>query len=518
MEEMMQALSVEKSILEGKVEVNELFDFVKNQADNFEAYEMEYSIFQKLQQIGLAAMKCYFATNGTGDVGAKLVLDDGIILKKQSDLRSKVYFSIFGKINVPRTYYFLRNHPGVTPLDAQANLPDRSYSYLLQEWMDILSIRNTFDDSETTLEKLLNLKVCSSRFEVVNRETSIHYDAFYKEKKKPNFESEGEINIISFDGKGVPVIKKEAAKLKSRLGKGEKRQKKKEALVGVSYTINRKIRSAEEVAENLIFPEIAKEKKVKEGNNDKEAVKAMNVRRLASLKRSKEEVVKEIVNDAKNRSPDNNQPWVVLMDGALHLWTLISNILYGINYVGILDIIHVTEYLWKIANELYKEGNPKRIQWVYSSLLLILQGRVKEVTEKIRKILSQPKLKKSKKKVLEQVIKYFENHYQWMKYDEYLKAGFPIGTGVVESACGHTVKDRMEGTGKRWSIDGAESTLLLRSIYTSGDWEAYWNCYMILEKERIYGETLKDLNNNYKIDMFKNSKENVNLVESQMVA
>jgi hypothetical protein len=51
-----------------------------------------------------------------------------------------------------------------------------------------------------------------------------------------------------------------------------------------------------------------------------------------------------------------------------------------------------------------------------------------------------------------------------MKYNEYLEAGYPIGSGVVESACGHTVKNRMEGTGRRWSIKGAESMLLLRSI------------------------------------------------------
>jgi hypothetical protein len=78
-----------------------------------------------------------------------------------------------------------------------------------------------------------------------------------------------------------------------------------------------------------------------------------------------------------------------------------------------------------------------------------------------------------------------------MHYDKYLEEGYPIGTGVVESTCGHTVKDRMEGTGRRWSVEGAESTLLLRSVYTSGDWEAYWNLHMAMEKARLYGRILK---------------------------
>jgi len=78
-----------------------------------------------------------------------------------------------------------------------------------------------------------------------------------------------------------------------------------------------------------------------------------------------------------------------------------------------------------------------------------------------------------------------------MKYDRYLSAGYPIGSGIVESTCGHTVKDRMEGAGRRWSIDGAEATLLLRSIYTSGDWDEYWIENMRLERQRLYGKQLE---------------------------
>ncbi|MCP4140806.1 MAG: hypothetical protein GY755_11040 [Chloroflexi bacterium] len=80
-----------------------------------------------------------------------------------------------------------------------------------------------------------------------------------------------------------------------------------------------------------------------------------------------------------------------------------------------------------------------------------------------------------------------------MAYDEYLEEGFPIGGGVVESTCGHTVKDRMEGTGRRWSIQGAESTLPLRSVYTSSDWNAYWEWHMKLERSRLYGGVFEAL-------------------------
>src|SRR2546426_593525 len=85
-------------------------------------------------------------------------------------------------------------------------------------------------------------------------------------------------------------------------------------------------------------------------------------------------------------------------------------------------------------------------------------------------------LSKSKQKALKKVIKYFKNHRRWMKYDQYLAAGLPIATGVVESACGSLPKHRMEGSGKRWSTAGAEAILLLRSLKKSNnnDLRAYW--------------------------------------------
>lgn len=488
----MQAFTVEESILEGEKEVKELFDLVKNNAVDLEAYEMEQAIFSRLMRIGLAGMKCYFAEKGTGDVGNELMLEDGTALKKESGLRGRNYFSVFGKLKVPRTCYRLEGKAGIMPLDAQVNLPERCYSYLLQEWMDLFSIRESFKESEVSLEKLLGLKVSQSCFEKVNRNSSENYDEFYKDKQPPFADSEGEIQVPGFDGKGVPMIKEEAARLKARQGKGEKRQKKKEAMVGVSYTIDQKKRTPSEVAENLIYPEKAKEK-VKEKEKGKDKIQAQNIRRMASLERSKKEVVEEIVADAINRDPEHKRPLVVVMDGALHLWNLVAKTLSRIDFVGILDIIHVVEYLWKAANALYGEQTPKGKQWVYNHLLSILQGRVGWVIGGLKQTLSKQRLKAVQRRALEEIIRYFENHREWMKYNRYLKAGYPISTGVVESSCGHTVKDRMERTGCRWSVEGAESTLLLRSVYTSNDWDAYWQSHMAIERKRLYSEVLKAL-------------------------
>jgi len=196
---------------------------------------MERTVFAKLLMIGQTALKCYFAAKGTGDVGGAIELE-GKVFKKESRLHGRDYFSVFGKIKVPRSCYRLSGHEGIMPLDAQANLPERCYSYLLQEWMNLLSIRDSFGEAEISLNTLLGLNVKQSRFEVVSRGSIDDYDEFYKDKELPEASSEGQIQVIGFDGKGVPVIKSEAAKIQARLGKGEKRQEKKEAMVGVSYT------------------------------------------------------------------------------------------------------------------------------------------------------------------------------------------------------------------------------------------------------------------------------------------
>ena len=488
----MSAYSLEQCIFEGENEVSQLFEFVMQNADAMDAYQMEQTIWARIRRIGLAAMKGYFAEKGTGDVGETLELEDGIILQRESILRPRDYFSVFGKFSVPRTCCRERGHEGVMPLDAQANLPERTYSYLLQEWMDLLSIRDSFGEAAATLYKLLGLEISPSRFEVVNGESANSYDGFYENKELPAPESEGKIRVIGFDGKGVPVIKSEAAKITGRPGKGEKRQKKKEAIVGVSYTTDPKVRTAAEVAENLIYPERAKEKKKAEKGQEIKSpeICAQNPRRMASLERSKEDVMKEIIRDAESRNVDGKRTLVVVMDGALALWSLLASLLVGMNWVGILDIIHVVEYLWKVANAIYGENSLKGKRWVYNQLVAILKGRVGAVIAGLEQKLSKRKRKSSQKKALQDAITYFQNHREWMRYDEYLAAGYPIGSGVVESTCGHTVKSRMEGTGRRWSIKGAESTLLLRSVYTSKDWDAYWLAHQKLEQQRRYADIL----------------------------
>ena len=273
-------------------------------------------------------------------MGEELTLPDGTVATKAAVLRGRDYFSVFGKFKVPRTAYQRRGRVSMMPLDAQADLPERCYSYLLQEWMDHLSIRESFQGSAGTLSRLLGIQVSASRFEVVSQDSISQRgdEHFYADKAPPCPEQEGDIQVLGFDGKGVPVIKEEAARLKARLGKGEKRQKKKEAMVGVSYTVKPYVRTADEVAERLVSSEKTPQGAAQPTETNSTAPKAQQIRRLASLEQPKQTVVEELVRDATARDPKHRRPWVVVMDGALGLWALVASMLKGVEYVGVLDV------------------------------------------------------------------------------------------------------------------------------------------------------------------------------------
>ena len=89
-----------------------------------------------------------------------------------------------------------------------------------------------------------------------------------------------------------------------------------------------------------------------------------------------------------------------------------------------------------------------------------------------------PKLTPQDGKPIDTCARYLLNNAKYLKYDDYLKAGFLIATGVIEGACRHLIKDRMDITGARWTMRGPESVLPLGSLYISGDWDEYWQFHL----------------------------------------
>lgn len=295
--------------------------------------------------------------------------------------------------------------------------------------------------------------------------------------------------MVSFDGKGVPMLKEEAAKLKAKLRTGEKRQQKKEALGGGSDTVDPKPRAPEALAELLVDPEAARARRPGDHVTD-DAPRAQPVRRVASLERAKPQVMALIKADVQRRDPQHRQPLVILRDGALGLGRLAPQLFKPWKRVTcVLDILHVGGDLWSAANALGGDQSQAGQRWVQQQLTEILRGRVGDVIGGLRHILTKQRLRKSGRETLANVITFFHNPRRWLQYDAYLAAGVPIGTGVVESACGSVVQHRMEGEGKRWSLAGAEAILTWRSLKKSHDHDLrdYWRFHARQVRVRLDG-------------------------------
>lgn len=491
----MEAYDTESSVDKIRTATERIIKFVRANARLLEAHEAERQVFTMILAVGLAAMKLYFAERGTGDVGSAIIQTGGRVLKRLRGLFECAYFSIFGKLEVPRTRYRARSGESIFPLDREANLPERCYSYFLQEVCNRLEVDETFRQSSNFLADYLKLQVPESALIDLAQDATVDYEPYNQDREPPASKTEGEIQTASFDGKGVPMIKEEAAKLIARLGKGEKRLKKKEALVGVSYTVDRNVRTAEDLAESLVDPEAARRRREESGKASEKPPQAQNILRYASLERPKSEVYDTIKADAERRDPEHKRPLAVLLDGAHGLLTLAIAAFSGVwsNVFFILDVIHVTEYLWDIANAVFGEKSPAGRLWVQEKLTEILKGRVGYVIGGLRQMLDtdkrKRKLKKSQRTPILAAITYFENHRDMMHYDQYLAAGLPVATSLVESTCG-LYKHRMEGSGKRWGIEGAEAILTLRSLKMSHDNDLpdFVKFRARREKARLYGE------------------------------
>jgi hypothetical protein len=174
----MDALDVETSIAEGEQALQTLLQFARETAGTLEAHEAEQGIFTRLLPMGLAAMKLYFAQRGTGDVGPAVTRADGVLLPREQRLRERDYCSLFGKFAVPRTCYRTPGEPGLFPLDAQVNLPERCDSYVLHEWMTVFAVEHPFQERAGCLAQLFDLEVAESVVMEVANEAVQDYEDF----------------------------------------------------------------------------------------------------------------------------------------------------------------------------------------------------------------------------------------------------------------------------------------------------------------------------------------------------
>jgi hypothetical protein len=457
-------------------------------------HQVEETLFRELLVIGRWMLQAFLDLAGTGDVGPTLTVagdspsDPDQELPRLEQRHKRPYLSIFNEITIERTCYG-QDRIEAAPLDARLHLPQRQYSYLLQKWLGSFVVDDAHDEAIRKLVTILGLELTVKASEDLNREQASDVEVFQNHLPVPEAATEGPLLVVTADCKGVPLVRKALppeketdpplpAPANPRRGKGEKANKKKMAAVGAVYTIEPFVRTADDVIDEVMRKKARKRRP-----------RPQNKRVRAELLVGKVALFLWLADEVIRRNPQGSKPAIFLSDGERALHDRQSEYLPE-DTVCILDLFHVMERLWKVAWCLFEEKTQKREahRWVEERLKRLLEGKVDAVIRGMRYQATQRGLKGQKRRTVATAAEYFEGNRDRMKYDAYLAAGYPIGSGVVEGACRHLVKDRLERTGMRWLPSGAQAMLDLRATYLNGEWDAFWEFHMLQEDQRLYGK------------------------------
>jgi hypothetical protein len=414
----------------------------------------------------------------------------------------RTVLTTFGPIAIARRGYFGAGGSALFPLDGLLNLPaDSHMSFSMLEHVARESARGSFEQACATVKAFLGVAPGKRQAEEATLAAVLDFQEFYdtraRQEAGENGGAEGtptetpecsDVLAMSTDGKGVVVrtedlrestrAKAEGAKnkLSKRLSSGEKANRKRMAQVATVYDIAPFQRTTDDVVGELAH-EISEAKRPRPSDK----------RVWANITEEPETVIAEMFAEAKRRDPSSSRSWVVLIDGNRAQRQAVERAVKecGREVVIIADLIHVIEYLWGIVWLFFPEGDPEGQAWVTARLRMILDGKSKEVCRQVRRFAARRGLEGNDKKRVEDVAKYLTALRPYLRYDVYLAQGLPIATGVIEGACRHLVKDRMDITGARWSVEGAEAVLRLRSLVASHDFDAYW----VMHQEIGFQET-----------------------------
>lgn len=468
----------------------ELGRFVESAVrDGIAAHEVEQGIWTQLLAMGQKTMSLFFQLAGDGDMGEVVTLPDERTVARLPELHPRPYQSIFGGFELHRVVYGTREGQKIewVPLDQRLQLPESKFSYLLQDWDQRLAVESPYAEVNATVQKILGFPQSVDSLERMNRKMAQPVVDYWDWLATPEPSDEGELMVLSADGKGVTIRRRARGSPieDHRPSKGPKPGGKKIALVGATYTVDRFQRTPEDVVNSLFR---------RPGTSAaKDRPRPQHKRVRASLARDEEgtthpameEIFGWMALEAAERNPCAEKPLVLLMDGQQTFWEAGATYLPA-GAIEILDLLHVTPRLWRAAYLFHPEGSAAAAQFVRDRVGRILRGEVRSVVTGLRRMATLSGLRGRKYKKLEKICQYFENNRHRMQYHEYLRAGYPIATGVIEGACRHLVKDRLERAGMQWVLQGAQAMLDLRSIHLGDQWDEFQAFRIEKEKERLY--------------------------------
>ena len=472
-----------------------------------ELSELEQKLESEGRELLRSMLQAHIHERGLGIIGEVLEGSDGIVRKHKKTGKRQIK-TIFGVVETERVSYGNRGVDSLFPKDSKMNLPAISYSHELKKRAVNEVVKCSYDNAVESVLETTGQLIPKQQVENITVQVAQDFDEFYQQNSSEENIIKAKkcsLLILTADGKGVvmhkddlrPATKKKAEndrknKLKKRLSPGEKKNSKRMATVASVYNIETFVRKPEDFKKELSSIKVV---------DETPKPRPLAKRVWASVEKEPEEIIEEMFEEGLTRDPHKNKIWVALVDGNKHQIDLIQSIAKKrkIIITIVCDIIHVIEYLWKAVWVFFEKGDQKAEVWVSERFISILEGKASLVAAGIRRSATNQKLEKLERAPVDKCATYLLNKAPHLKYHEYLKNGFPIATGVIEGACRHLVKDRMEITGARWRLKSAEAVLKLRSLKSSGDFSEYWGFH---EKQELYRNHTSKSDNPSLVDDF----------------
>jgi hypothetical protein len=439
-------------------------------------------------------LQSHYTLRGQAKPVVAVVGSDGI---QRTHLRTGTHreiTTIFGSVIAERDAYSARGVAALHPVDADLNLPEDKYSHELQRQVALNVADVSFEATIRSLKRTTAARVGKFQVEQLARAAAGDFEAFYELRKfvEGIAEYTGPLLILSFDQKGIvmrPEDLREATrkiaggnlrKLQTRYCKGEPHGRKRMATVGTVYTIQRHHRTATDVINGL--------RRIRD-LTPKPKPRPELKRLWASVEDSPQNIIADGFAEALKRDPEQKKNWYVLIDGDddLERWVNQAAKRFGVRVTIVLDFIHALEYLWKAGKAFHEEASTELEEWVLDRLHKVLLGKASDVAAGMRRSATLRGLSEDERQAVDKCAGYFLERTHLMRYGELLAAGAPIATGVIEGGCRYLINDRLDVTGARWSLEGAEAVLRLRALVTSEDFDEYWTYHEAEAKRRYHG-------------------------------
>lgn len=416
---------------------------------------------------------------------------DGRVRPHRELGHSRALACVFGTVTVRRIAWRGKGMANVHPGDADLSLPGGLHSHGLRRLAVLEAVRGSYDQAKESIDRRCGKVLGKRQAERLVVEAARDIDTFYQHQV-PLPATAATALVLQVDGKGI-VMRPEALRpatlkahltgkraMRTRLAPGEKPHRKRMATLACVFDADPAPRRPHDV----IAPPDGRsgDRPVRPG--PKASAKWL----CGSVIHPPEHTIAAAFDQAEARDPDHVRDWVVLVDGARHQLGLIQAEARrrGIEVHVLLDIVHVSEYVWGAAHCFHKPGTPAAEAWVAGHLTSILHGQAGRAAAEITAQADQRQLRGSKREGVDACVRYLTGHLGQLGYDTALARGWPIATGAIEGACRHLIGDRLEITGARWGLHGAEAVLKIRALNDNGDFEEYWRYHLAREHERLY--------------------------------